>query len=190
MSEFFSSFLLNFFAELGDKTQITALVLATRYGFLTVSTGIFLAILLLQGLAVIFGGSLSSLFKNKEAISIIAGLIFLAFGIANLSSKDKDEDELDFQKPASHLIFSIFALFFTAELGDKTQIATLAKASTSSSLLQTYLGAVFGLFFSNLIGVAAGNFLKERITLSKTKFISSIVFIMFGVYYLAKPFLN
>lgn len=189
MGEFISSFLLNFLAELGDKTQLVSFLLAGSYGLLPASTGVLVAVVLLQGIAVGAGWLFQSLLSNKSVISLIAGIIFLLFGFLTIIKEEK-EDEFKFNKQSGYPIFQIALLFFVAELGDKTQIATMVKATTSSSVLLTYLGAVSGFFLSNFIGIFLGNLFKERVEEKKLRLAGAAVFIAFGVFYLVKALLN
>lgn len=189
MGEFISSFLLNFLAELGDKTQLVSFLLAGSYGLLPASTGVLFAVVLLQGMAVGAGWLFQSLLSNKSVISLIAGIIFLLFGFLTIIKEEK-EDEFKFNKQSGYPIFQIALLFFVAELGDKTQIATMVKATTSSSVLLTYLGAVSGFFLSNFIGIFLGNLFKERVEGKKLRLAGAAVFIAFGVFYLVKALLN
>lgn len=188
MSEFLASFILNFFAELGDKTQLTAFVLASRFGFKPVAAGIFLAVLLLQAIAVLFGGLSGNLIQNSTFLNAVAGFIFLIFGVLSLRKEEEEKEEIEKGLKSSSKIFSIFILFFLLELGDKTQIATVVKASTSNFLLFTYLGAVAGFYLSNMIGVIGGKLIGEKVEERSIRFISSAIFIAFGAYYLIRAF--
>lgn len=179
--ELISSFLLNFFAELGDKTQLAALMLAARYGFRKVFQGIFAAILLLQALAVLGGSLAQNLLSNKPLISLIASAIFLIFGFMIFRDSESEEEKIG--SSASPVVMS-FLMFFSTELGDKTQIATMLKAATSSYLLATYIGASLGLTVSNAAGILAGKFLGNRIDEKKLKYAGAFIFLAFGIYYL------
>lgn len=190
MTEFITTFTLNFFAELGDKTQFTAMMLSSRFGARPVTIGILLAVMLLQGIAVAFGGLSSSLIKNEAIINLIAGIVFLAFGIVSFRKEEEEEENSIESKKINSIVFSVFALFFVAELGDKTQIATLVKASTSNNLILTYLGAVIGFFLSNMIGILAGKFLSEKIDSTKISIISGVIFTLFGLYYISRFFIR
>jgi putative Ca2+/H+ antiporter (TMEM165/GDT1 family) len=190
MSEFISSFILNFTAELGDKTQIIAFMLAGSYGILFTTVGIFLSVVALQAIAVSQGWLFQSFFENKTNLNLVAGLIFLAFGILTYIKKEEHEDQekLEPAKSSNKPLLQIALLFFVAELGDKTQIATLVKASTSKNILLTYLGAVCGLFVSNFIGIFLGNLFREKVKEKWLTLASSLIFTGFGIFYLLKAF--
>lgn len=184
MKELLSAFLINFFAELGDKTQLLALLLASRFGFSTVFAGISLAIVLLQLMAVLLGSAAALIVKNKIILNSVAALIFLLFAYKQLSNKD-DEDETDrFNGKFSSPILISFVMMFTAELGDKTQIATLTKAATTTAPIMTYTGAVLGMMLSNIIGISFGYFLKNRVKKENLKIAGGIIFLIFGILYL------
>jgi len=190
MGEFISSFLLNFLAELGDKTQLISFLLAGNYGLLATSTGVLLAVVLLHGIAVGAGWLLQSLLSNRSVINLMAGVVFLMFGFLILINKDEKEDDFKLKKQPGFPLFQIALLFFVAELGDKTQIATMIKATTSRGILLTYLGAVSGFFLSNFIGIFLGNLFKERLEEKKLRLVGAAVFIAFGTFYLIKTLLN
>lgn len=186
MAEFFASFTINFFAELGDKTQLAAALLASRFGFYPVALGILLAVLILQAVAVAFGSTSSYLFKNIRMVYLLASAVFLYFGISALKDKEDERAEEIVSKSGRSVVLTVFLAFLLMEFGDKTQIATVVKASTSKRLLMTYLGAVTGFYLSNLIGITAGKFLGEKIEERKLKMVSAAVFLGFGIYYLFK----
>lgn len=130
-------------AELGDKSQLLILLLATRYKPWHVLVGIGIAALILNILAVVVGSLLGDLIP-KAVISTVAGLLFIGFGLFNLFSKQEDEEDLAAEK--EHLdaksallrlgpIVASFGAFFLAEFGDKTQVLALTIAADPQSAL-------------------------------------------------------
>lgn len=183
--ELSTTFLLNFFAELGDKTQILTMVLAVRNGVFPTLTGVFLSALILQVVAVGLGSSASFLFQNKIILNSLAGTIFIFFAIKTLMDVRKSNFKEEELKSGSPILVA-FSMFFLAELGDKTQIATLAKATTSIYPIMTLTGAVLGLVFSNTLGMLSGKLLTTKISQRYLQIASSVIFFIFGIYYLGK----
>lgn len=181
ISELITSFTLNFFAELGDKTQLAALMLASKYSFSKVFLGIAIAVFLLQAIAVIGGAAAKSLIPSESITSLIAGTIFLIFGI--FIFKESESENRSFKLSSSPFLAS-FLVFFWAELGDKTQLATMVKTATSHFPFATYIGASLGLLASNSIGMLIGQFAKGRISEKTLRFFGAFIFICFGLYYI------
>ncbi|MBE0447432.1 MAG: TMEM165/GDT1 family protein [Actinobacteria bacterium] len=129
MVSFIASLFLVTVAELGDKTQLLALSFATRYKPAKVITGIFIALLLLQLLAVTAGQVACDLIP-MQYLRIIVGLSFIGFGIWMLQ-RDEHDEEGKAHEDAHPLgaIATVVVAFFIAELGDKTQLATISLAA-------------------------------------------------------------
>ncbi len=191
-------------AELGDKTQLLALVLATRYKAWQVMVGIFAATLLIHFFSTLVGGAVGS-FIPQIVLSWIAGILFVGFGIWTLRGDEVDEDEQP--KPSRFgPIMTVAIAFFVAELGDKTQIMTMTIAADPGAALRSlgavgealipagvaaptgaaafwgvWLGSTLGMVIADgiaiLIGAVLGKKLPERLITR----ISGIVFILFGV---------
>lgn len=183
LRELITSFFLIFIAEIGDKTQLMATVLSARYGLAPILIGVGGAALLLQGIAVLAGSGLSYLMPDKNLLLLISGILFLllgAYGLLNFKREDK-KYESEYRGTGAIIAFTYF-LF--AEIGDKTQIATLAKASTSSFPFFTFSGAFLGLLLSNFLGMVAGVYLAGKLKTSIVRLLSAFVFAGFGITYL------
>src|SRR5688572_16581038 len=114
-----------FVAELGDKSQLLALTLATRYRPVPVLAGLALAAAGLMLLAVAAGAALSAALPT-EALSVAAGLAFLVFAALTLRSAEGDvDDEGVALGPRQPGVLTVAGAFAVAELGDKTMLATL-----------------------------------------------------------------
>lgn len=181
--ELIASFFLIFAAELGDKTQLMASLLSARYGIGPVLAGVGVAALLLQGLAVAAGSGLSYLLPRKNLFLLISGVLFLLLGIYGLLNFKKGDEKLKSEYRGSGALLA-FTYFLFSEMGDKTQLATLAKASTSSYPLFTFNGAFLGLMFSNFLGMVAGVFIAGKVERKIIRLLSSLVFAGFGVTYI------
>lgn len=126
-------------AELGDKTQLLILALACRYKAWQVFAGMCLGILAINLISTLVGSLVGGLLPSA-LLPIVSGVLFIGFGIWTLrGEKDDGEDE---SRPAGRFgpILAVAVAFFVAELGDKTQIMTIAIAADPTAALRT-LGA-------------------------------------------------
>ena len=130
MEEFLLSLGLIFVAELGDKTQLVALTLATRFRAGVVLAGIFVATLLVHLLSVAIGG-LTGTFLSSGWIELLSGLAFVGFGLWTIRGDQLDEDKGAMQSLTSPFLI-VTITFFLAELGDKTMLGTVTLAASYS----------------------------------------------------------
>ena len=140
---FLVAFLMIFIGELGDKSQLLALVLATKYKPWQVLVGISAATLTVHVLTTLLGLWAGSAIPDG-IMPWITGVLFIGFGLWTLRG-DKVDDE-DAEKGGASKwgpFVAVFVAFFIAELGDKTQLMTLAIAADPTAALTTYL-KVFG----------------------------------------------
>lgn len=140
---FLVAFILIFIGELGDKSQLLALILATKYKPWQVLVGIFAATFTVHVLTTLLGLLAGSAIPDG-VMPWITGILFIGFGIWTLRG-DKADDE-DAEKGGASKwgpFAAVFVAFFLAELGDKTQLMTLAIAADPTAALTTYL-KVFG----------------------------------------------
>jgi putative Ca2+/H+ antiporter (TMEM165/GDT1 family) len=156
-------------AELGDKTQL-----------LTISA-VACATAALMAAAVIFGGFLNQ-FIPLFYVQLFAGSLFILFGLWTLFGKDKDEDKEKEKGGAGNPFWIVFGSFFLAELGDKTQLATLALSAKYGAPFQVWLGATLGMIIINLISVLAGGWTRRYIPEKVVKYVGAAVFILFGLW--------
>ena len=127
-----SSFALLFLAEIGDKTQLMTMSLASRYRAAPVAIGVCAAFLVLNLLAVLVGQMLFS-YVPREAVLVVAGLLFLAFAWQSWRSSDRAEEGEETTASTRGALLGSFALIFVAELGDKTQLVLLTLAASSGA---------------------------------------------------------
>lgn len=125
-------------AELGDKTQLLALALACRFKAWQVLVGIFFATLAIHLLSTLAGQLVGDIIP-KVWLTVATGVLFIGFGVWTLRGEKDDEDS---DRPAGRFgpIVTVAIAFFLAELGDKTQIMTIAIAADPAAVLRT-LGA-------------------------------------------------
>ena len=157
MHIFLQSFVLVALTEMGDKTQLLAFILASRYRKpWTIMAGIFTATVLNHLLAASVGSYLSTLIP-AQTLHYILALIFIAFAVWILVP-DKEDGDGHSNRFGPYLTTVIS--FFLAEMGDKTQLSTIALAARFNNLPLVTLGTTAGMMFSDGLAV----FFGEKVT--------------------------
>ncbi|HYL80570.1 MAG TPA: TMEM165/GDT1 family protein [Candidatus Acidoferrum sp.] len=178
MNAFLASLAFVSLAEMGDKTQLLAMAFATRYSAGAVLRAIFVATILNHALAVAAGRLLTSVIP-LEAISLIAALSFILFGLWTVRG-DALEGE-DKATSAYGPFLTVAIAFFIAELGDKTQLATISLAVKYTNPLAVLLGTTAGMIVADSAGILLGIVLGQRLPDALIRLVSAGVFICFGV---------
>ncbi len=177
MNALISSLSIVLIAEMADKTQLMTMCFASQYPWKTVAIAVFAAISVSNLLAVAAGGTLASVIPFFY-IKIAASLLFILFGILSL----KAENFACENKSSNYSPFwTISGTFFLAELGDKTQLATLALAAKHNYYILTWLGATLGMVLANIIGIVTGTIMGKGIPDKALRYIAATVFISFGL---------
>lgn len=175
-------------AEFGDKTQILALMLAARWRRPSpILAGILLATLANHALAATLGTAAAD-WVGGEALRWVLGLSFLAMG-AWMLIPDKVEGEPRMASRFGPFLATLVA-FFLVEIGDKTQVATVALAARFDDLLFVTLGTTLGMMLANAPAVLVGGFAAERLPLRAIRAMAALLFALFGVVTLAGPHLG
>lgn len=179
MDAFLSSTLLVALGEIGDKTQLLSLALVVRYRKpWPILAGVIVATLINHGISVWFGDWLAGAIPANW-LQWILGLSFIALGLWMLIP-DKDEEVGDKYRFGPFL--TSLVLFFIAEIGDKTQVATVALAVRFQEFWPVLLGTTTGMIAANLPVIwVAHRFASERFETWAHR-ISAALFIMFGVW--------
>ncbi len=179
VNEFIKAFVLIFFAEMGDKSQLIAMTFATKYKLKTVLIGIFIGTAINHIIAVAIGVFLSQVIPIAM-VQVSASLFFLIFGLLTLRDEPEasDNQEKNFN---IHPVIMIATVFFIGELGDKTQLTTIALASDSLSPLITLSGTILGMFVTSMIGILIGYKFGKNIPEFTIKILSASIFIIFGL---------
>ena len=173
-----STFSLVSLAEIGDKSQLVCMALATRYRHWPVFWGAAIAFLVLNLLAVIFGSTLAALVP-EAIISVTVAVMFIVFGVLALRTTEED-DNIELEEKASHGIFmTTFLMILVSEFGDKTQIA-VAALSTTMDALSVWIGGSLGLIAISVLGIWAGKALVRKIPLHWLHRAGGVLFLMFG----------
>ena len=165
-------------AEMGDKTQLLALMLAARYRSpVPIVLGIAVATLANHALAAAFGGWIASL-VGADAMRWILALSFIAMGIWMLFP----DGPSDFSGSRHMGVFGTTLLaFFLVEIGDKTQVATVALAANYASLPAVVAGTTLGMLIANVPVVYAGERLLRRLPLRLLQRIAAATFVALGI---------
>ena len=177
MLVFLGSALIILLAEMGDKTQLLAMAMATRFPAKSVLIGIFIATTLNHAFAVVVGNYLGTTL-NMELIQMIASGSFILFGIWTIRGDTLDGEEK--RKTVLGPIMTVAIAFFIAEMGDKTQLATVALAAKYNSPFATLMGTTTGMLIADAVGIYIGVVAGKRIPEKTIKWISALIFIVFG----------
>ena len=176
-------------AEMGDKTQLLSLILAARYRKpMPIVLGILVATLLNHAIAGALGAWLSSLMR-PEVLNWVMAAAFIAMGLWILVPDKLDEDDVAVPKQQMGVFFATVVAFFLAEMGDKTQFATIALAAQYSDVLSVVLGTTLGMMMANAPAVYLGNRFAQRLPTKNIHMIAAIIFITIGVLTAVKAWL-
>ncbi|MCX9083802.1 MAG: TMEM165/GDT1 family protein [Candidatus Methanoperedens sp.] len=182
LTPFISTFGLIALAELGDKTQLTVIALSARYDRKKVFSGVVLAFILVTGLGVLVGEGLLKIIP-EDLIKTIAGIMFVVFGIWMLLAKEENEEEE--KTRVLNPFISTFSMIALAEMGDKTQLSAITLSAKYGSPYLVFSGAVLALVLISLLGIFAGKKLCDIAPLSKIKLSAAVMFIVFGIMFIA-----
>lgn len=167
-------------AEIGDKTQLLALVLAARYRKpVPIIVGIFVATLLNHSLAGAVGALLAAAI-GPDILRWVLGLSFIAMGIWTLIP-DKLDDAQEAAPPRFGVFVATLVAFFLLEMGDKTQIATVALAARYDSLMSVVIGTTLGMMLANVPVVLLGQLAGKSLPLRTIHVTTAIIFVAMGV---------
>ena len=167
-------------AEIGDKTQLLAFILAARFRKpLPIVAGIFCATAVNHGLAGALGAWITSA-VSPEVLRWILGLSFIGMAVWTLIPDEIEEDET---RVAHRLgVFgATLVTFFLAEMGDKTQIATVAMAAHYASPLIVIIGTTAGMLIADVPAVLVGEKLAGKIPMKLVHSIAAAIFALLGV---------
>lgn len=179
MEAFLVSTLAVAVAEIGDKTQLLSLLLATRFRKpLPIVLGIFVATVANHALAALAGEWVRASL-TPEQLRWLLGLGFLAIAAWTLKPDKLEED--DAVKGRYGVFMVTLIAFFIAEIGDKTQVATVALAAKYGSLGAVVLGTTAGMLLVNAPIVYLGNRFAPRIPLKLVRLIAAVIFAVIGV---------
>ncbi|GAM03261.1 membrane protein [Novosphingobium sp. MBES04] len=185
MEAFLTSSAVVALAEVGDKTQLLAIVLATRFKKpWPIVAGIFVATLANHFLAALVGEQAAA-FLDGLWFRYLVAASFIVMGLWTLIPDKFDED--DEPKPGRFGPFLATVIaFFLVEMGDKTQIATVALAARFESVIPVMLGTTLGMMIANAPAVFLGNALIERVPMRVVHMIAALLFVAIGLWLLVQ----
>lgn len=180
MREFIEAFVMVFIGEMGDKSQFLALAFATTYPMRTVLGGVSLGIGLNHGLAILAAVLIAGVFNNLTFLQIIAGILFLFFGLSALKM-DYDEEEEEAVKASSMgPVLTVASAFFVGELGDKTQLMAMTLAMNSERPAVIFLATVSSMILVSLFGILVGKYVGKKIPQVTLNYFAAFLFLLFG----------
>ena len=164
---FLKVFFTEFIAEMGDKTQLMLIALTSKYKLRDIIAGTAVAILVLNGLAVLAGGLVSK-FIPDWLIKMIAAFAFLYFAASTIAGDDEDEEEEGGK----------------AELGDKTQLTAITFGANEgmSAAVIVWIACSLGLFAADILGMLVGYLLKSKTPDGLLNTLAVVIFSVFGVF--------
>lgn len=166
-------------AEIGDKTQLLALLLAARFrNPWPIVAGILLATLLNHALAG-WVGTLVAQWLTPQLLRWVVAASFLGIAPWTLKPDQLDKDEA---LPAHGAFIATVIAFFIAEIGDKTQVATILLAAKYSPLWQVVAGTTVGMLLANVPVVVLGSRFAQKLPLKAARIIAACVFLALGVW--------
>ena len=170
-------------AEMGDKTQLLSLMLAARYPkqALAIIAGIFIATIANHACAAFLGHWISTL-VSPEMMRWILGASFLGIGLWLLvPDRIDDAAESKVADRAFQVFILTVVLFFLAEMGDKTQIATIALGARYDDVLSVTVGTTLGVMLANAPAVWIGQKFTQRMPIKWVHAVAAVTFIAIGV---------
>lgn len=166
-------------AEIGDKTQLLAFILAAKFKRpLPIILGIFIATVANHALAGALGAWITTV-VGPETLRWVLGVSFIAMAGWMLIPDKFDEDEANLTR-ASVFVTTLVA-FFLAEMGDKTQIATVALAAQYQAFFSVVAGTTLGMMIANVPAVIVGDKLAHKLPVRLVHSVAAVIFAILGV---------
>jgi putative Ca2+/H+ antiporter (TMEM165/GDT1 family) len=171
--------------ELGDKTQVLALLLAVRYQrSWPILSGIFLATLLTMGITALLGTTISAVLPTPILRWVLVAM-FCAVAVWTLVPEDDDDDEGDVgQKFSGSLVLTAFVTFTLTELGDKSQIVTLVMAAKYGDFASVMAGATLGEMLAISPAVLLGRSTAQWLPMKWVRIAAALLFAALGTWVL------
>jgi putative Ca2+/H+ antiporter (TMEM165/GDT1 family) len=174
-------------AEMGDKTQLSVLLLSSRTREYTqLLAGIMLAFLLADGFAILVGSWVTNVIP-VHLVKLISGAVFILFGVMIL--KGDEEAEEDSRLSPRNAFVSGFSMIFLSEWGDKTQIASALFATEYDPRL-VFVGVMTALLILSVLAIYLGKFLASRIDRKRITKVAGIVFLLIGISFLLSAMMS
>lgn len=184
MDAFFTSTAVVALAEIGDKTQLLAILLAAKFRKpMPIIWGILIATIANHALAALVGVKAASLL-DSEIFRYGIGIAFVAMAAWTLIP-DKFGDD-DVPKERSGAFLTTLVAFFFVEMGDKTQVATIALGAQYQDLLWVTAGTTLGMMLANVPAIFLGQKLLQHVDMNKVRMVAASLFLVIGLWVLAE----
>jgi putative Ca2+/H+ antiporter (TMEM165/GDT1 family) len=182
MYEFLLSTAIVALAEMGDKTQLLALLLAARFRKpVPILLAILLATIINHGVSAVLGQWITTVL-SPDALIWILSIGFIAMAGWMLIPDELGDETESINKWQKFGVFgATFILFFLAEIGDKTQIATVALAARFDSIVWVMLGTTLGMMLANAPAVFIGDKLATKLPIALIHKIGAAIFLVIGI---------
>ncbi len=175
-------------AEIGDKTQLLALLLSARFRRpLPIILGILASTVANHAIAALLGITVADWLKG-EAFQIALGVSFIAMGLWALKPDTLEDSEKERIGGGSAFLVTLVA-FFLVEIGDKTQVATMALAAKYQSLVWVTAGTTLGMMLANVPVVLLGDKAATKLPLKTIRLVAAAIFVVLGAYVLIQALL-
>lgn len=184
METFLTSTVVVALAEIGDKTQLLAMLLAYRFQRpWPIAAGILVATLANHALAALAGAELAG-WLDGPWFRYLVGAGFLAMAAWTLVPDKLDDGERTASRHGAFL--TTLVAFFLVEMGDKTQLATIALGARFHSVLPVMTGTTLGMLIANVPAVLLGHELIKRVPLKTVRLIAALLFLAIGAWLLVQ----
>ncbi len=184
MTVFLTSLAIVVLAEMGDKTQLLAMAFAARFRWQTVMAGVLAATAANHLFAVVVGNYLTNIVPLMY-VRIGAAASFILFGLWTIRGDDLHDEDKRFNFGP---FWTVTIAFFAAEMGDKTQLATVALAAEFNTVVPVWIGTTTGMLIADAAGIIAGIVLHKKIPEKQIRWFAALTFIIFGLWGLYEPF--
>lgn len=166
-------------AEIGDKTQLLAFILAAKFRKpLPITLGILVATIANHAFAGAVGASIAALF-DPASLRWILGLSFIGMALWVLVPDKFDDDDARLARLG--VFGTTFVAFFLAEMGDKTQIATVALAAQYQAVVTVVVGTTLGMMIANVPAVLLGNRIAGKLPVKLVHGVVAVIFLALGI---------
>lgn len=173
-----ASFSLVAVSELGDKTQLLAFALAARFRKpLPILAGIFVATLANHALAAGVGAWTGNALDPK-VLALVLGVLFLGFGVWTLKPDTLESTD---EKSGMGPFLTTALVFFLAEMGDKTQFATVALGARYQNVTWVTVGTTLGMMLSDGLAVFLGDRISGHVRMKSVRWFAAALFFLFGL---------
>ena len=179
------SFVLILLAELGDKTQIAMMLMASNFSKLRVFLGGFTSLLTMSVISILLG-NLILIYLPLNLVKLVAGCAFIALALFMILSKKEEKGSCSRTNKCIEPFCAAYFVTFLAELGDKTQLTLIMLALTTGLPLQVFIGSAIAFGLINGIGVFLGDKLLRKLPERALKIVTSATFLIFGIFALVE----